>query len=219
MRTAREDLQDVRSPGATCQRRKIARGRARKAGKSNGRVGCMRTRAEHCERLMNSCKLVSNPRLTCQRRSITHRGVRRVRKPNGRMERVHARAERCEWLTKAWKQIRTHQKTPKPLHEVRLTWQKPRPAPRGATRAQEPRRCIGHMHARAVRSNRCENGCNNTRQKNAKRTETAQLTYWHKELAKRMAWGTMRMFQPHGWTCRAMATTWKLLRMWAEKSE
>ena len=56
----------------------------------------MGIRAERCERLMNSGKLVSNPRLTCQRRSTTHREARKAGKLNGRMERVHTRAEHCE---------------------------------------------------------------------------------------------------------------------------
>ena len=67
-----------------------------KSWEVNGRVGYMHTRAEHCERLVNGGKLVSNFQLTCQRHSIMHRRARKARKSNGRMERMDACAERCE---------------------------------------------------------------------------------------------------------------------------
>ena len=73
--------------------------------------------------------------------------------------------------------MRTHQKTPKRLHGVRLTWQKPRTAPKGATRAQESRGCIGRTHARAVRSNRCENGCKNTKTSEKRQTSRNRPTH------------------------------------------
>ena len=72
--------------------------------------------------------------------------------------------------------LKTNQKkTPKPLHKVRLTLQKPRTASRGTTLAQE---CI--EHAQCTQINVKMAARTRRHQKNDKRAETAQLTYWHK---------------------------------------
>ena len=66
---------------------------------------------------------------------------------------------------KAYKQIRTRQKTPKRLEEIRFTWYKPNTAPRGATEAGESREWIERTHSCTERLNQREIDCKNTQRR------------------------------------------------------
>ena len=133
------------------QRHSTAHGGARKAQEHNGCFRHALMHTDHREQLEYTCKCINS----VGNAELPARGEEpRVSEPK-RLKNESDALNACKALRRAHerlKPIRTCQKTLKLLHKVRLTWYKPRTAPRGVTEAQEPRRCTQRLR-------RCEIDC------------------------------------------------------------